>query len=31
MPTTYTIGQTEEFLKLVLKYKEEYIEDLGGV
>lgn len=30
-PTTYTIGQTEEFLKLILKYKEHYIEDLGGV
>jgi hypothetical protein len=30
-PTTYTIGQTEEFLKLILRYRESYIEDLGGV
>lgn len=30
-PTTYTIGQTEEFLKLILRYREAYIEDLGGV
>ena len=26
-PTTFTIGLTEEFLKLILKYKEEYVED----
>lgn len=26
-PTTFTIGMTEEFLKLILKYKEGYIED----
>lgn len=27
-PTTYTIGQTEEFMKLILKYQEQYVEDI---
>ena len=27
-PTTYTIGQTEEFMKLILKYREGYVEDI---